>query len=177
MAPEAEEQYPEYRPPARIAPTPAPPGGVSADDLNYVATHKPFLSEVGAGHLVYRGRKVVNPQTGRSSATTPDRRSSHTAHGFADCGHQLEDRPVQRHAHHRSRPFCGGQDDRSHDRLGQGHGGLPGGLGRACGWTFTDPQAHQHGRPLVRADRRFHQPAQGQQVQGATGAQVPWRQA
>src|ERR1035437_1304328 len=34
-------------PPARIAPTPAPPGGVSSEDLNYVRTHKPILTEEG----------------------------------------------------------------------------------------------------------------------------------
>ncbi len=64
MAPEAEEQYPAYQPPTRIAPTPAPPGGVSAEDLNYVATHRPILTEVGLAtwYTAARGRKSANGQ-------------------------------------------------------------------------------------------------------------------
>jgi rare lipoprotein A len=62
MAPEAEEQYPEYQPPARIAPTPAPPGGVSSADLDYVVTHRPILTEVGLAtwYTAARGRKSAN---------------------------------------------------------------------------------------------------------------------
>jgi rare lipoprotein A len=50
--------------PQRIAPTPAPPGGVSADDLEFVRTHKPILSEEGLAtwYTAARGRKSANGQ-------------------------------------------------------------------------------------------------------------------
>ncbi|MFY9854303.1 MAG: septal ring lytic transglycosylase RlpA family protein [Terracidiphilus sp.] len=47
----------------RIAPTPAPPGGVSAEDLSYVRTHRPILSEEGLATWYtapYKGRKAAN---------------------------------------------------------------------------------------------------------------------
>ena len=78
MAPEAREEIPEYTPPpARIAPTPAPPGGVSEDDLDYVATHKPFLSEVGLAtwYTAARGRKSANGQLFSDSAMTAAHRT------------------------------------------------------------------------------------------------------
>ncbi|MGA3263511.1 MAG: septal ring lytic transglycosylase RlpA family protein [Terracidiphilus sp.] len=64
VPPEAQEQYPEYQPPAPIPPTRVPPGGVSADDLQYVATHKPILTEVGLAtwYTAPRGRKAANGQ-------------------------------------------------------------------------------------------------------------------
>jgi rare lipoprotein A len=50
--------------PAHIAPTWAPPGGVSADDLDYVKTHKPILTEEGLAtwYTAARGRKSANGQ-------------------------------------------------------------------------------------------------------------------
>jgi rare lipoprotein A len=77
MAPEAEEQYPEYQPPARIAPTPAPPGGVSEDDLDYVATHKPILTEVGLAtwYTAAKGRKAANGQVFNDRAMTAAHRT------------------------------------------------------------------------------------------------------
>jgi rare lipoprotein A len=62
MAPETQEQIPEYQPPARIAPTPTPPGGVSAEDLDYVTTHRPILTEVGLAtwYTAAKGRKSAN---------------------------------------------------------------------------------------------------------------------
>lgn len=77
MAPEAEEQYPVYQPPARIAPTPAPPGGVSDADLDYVATHKPFLSEVGLAtwYTAAKGRKSANGQLFSDQAMTAAHRT------------------------------------------------------------------------------------------------------
>jgi rare lipoprotein A len=63
MAPEAQEEIPVYQPPpARIAPTPVPPGGVSEDDLDYVATHRPILTEVGLAtwYTAAKGRKAAN---------------------------------------------------------------------------------------------------------------------
>jgi rare lipoprotein A len=77
MAPEAEEQYPEYHAPVRIAPTPAPPGGVSDDDLDYVATHRPFLSEVGLAtwYTAAKGRKSANGQLFSDLAMTAAHRT------------------------------------------------------------------------------------------------------
>jgi rare lipoprotein A len=49
--------------PGRIAPTPVPPGGVSAEDRNYVRTHRPILSEEGLATWYtapYKGRKAAN---------------------------------------------------------------------------------------------------------------------
>jgi len=51
--------------PARIAPTPAPPGGVSADDLEFVSTHRPIMTEEGLATWYtapYKGRKSANGQ-------------------------------------------------------------------------------------------------------------------
>ena len=51
--------------PARIPITPAPPGGVDAADLDFVATHKPILSEVGYATWYtapYKGRRSANGQ-------------------------------------------------------------------------------------------------------------------
>jgi len=50
--------------PAHIAPTWAPPGGVSADDLDYVKTHKPILTEEGLAtwYTAAKGRKSANGQ-------------------------------------------------------------------------------------------------------------------
>lgn len=50
-------------PPARIPVTPAPAGGVSTADLEYVATHSPILTEEGLATWYtapYKGRKSAN---------------------------------------------------------------------------------------------------------------------
>jgi rare lipoprotein A len=77
MAPEAEEQYPEHQQPARIAPTPAPPGGVSDEDLDYVATHRPILTEVGLAtwYTAAKGRKSANGQLFSNQAMTAAHRT------------------------------------------------------------------------------------------------------
>ena len=60
------QPYPPLPAPApsgRIAPTPVPPGGVSAEDLAYVRTHRPILSEEGLATWYtapYKGRKAAN---------------------------------------------------------------------------------------------------------------------
>jgi rare lipoprotein A len=61
---EANSSAPETAPPARIAPTPAPPGGVSADDLNFVKTHQPIRTEEGLAtwYTAARGRRSANGQ-------------------------------------------------------------------------------------------------------------------
>ena len=48
----------------RIAPTPAPPGGISEEDLRYIKTHKPLRSEEGLAtwYTAAKGRKAANGQ-------------------------------------------------------------------------------------------------------------------
>jgi rare lipoprotein A len=61
--PQGEEQSPEQETPsARIAPTPAPAGGVSAEDLRYIRTHRPIQSEEGLAtwYTAARGRRSAN---------------------------------------------------------------------------------------------------------------------
>lgn len=51
--------------PARIPVTPVPPGGIAAEDLDFVATHRPILSEVGYATWYtapYKGRHAANGQ-------------------------------------------------------------------------------------------------------------------
>jgi len=65
-------------PPGRIAPTPAPPGGVSAEDLHYVKTHKPILTEEGLATWYtapYKGRKAANGQVFSDHALTAAHRT------------------------------------------------------------------------------------------------------
>jgi rare lipoprotein A len=65
-------------PSARIAPTPVPPGGVSADDLDFVATHRPLLSENGYATWYtapYKGRKAANGQVFSDRALTAAHRT------------------------------------------------------------------------------------------------------
>jgi rare lipoprotein A len=62
----------------RIPITPAPPGGVSAADLDYVATHKPILSETGFATWYtapYVGRKAANGQVFNDDALTAAHRT------------------------------------------------------------------------------------------------------
>jgi rare lipoprotein A len=65
-------------PPGRIAPTPAPPGGVSDDDLDYINTHKPILAEEGLATWYtapYKGRKAANGQVFSDHALTAAHRT------------------------------------------------------------------------------------------------------
>jgi rare lipoprotein A len=64
--------------PTRIAPTPAPPGGVSAEDLDYVQTHMPILTEEGLATWYtapYKGRKAANGQVFSDHALTAAHRT------------------------------------------------------------------------------------------------------
>jgi rare lipoprotein A len=64
--------------PGRIPVTPVPPGGVSAADLDYVATHQPILSETGYATWYtapYRGRNAANGQVFDDDAMTAANRT------------------------------------------------------------------------------------------------------
>jgi rare lipoprotein A len=63
---------------ARIPPTPVPPGGVTAEDLDYVATHRPILTQVGEATWYtapYKGRRSANGQVFDDSAMTAAHRT------------------------------------------------------------------------------------------------------
>jgi rare lipoprotein A len=76
--PVAQTQTYARTPPARIAPTPAPPGGVSDDDLDYINTHKPILSEEGVAswyRAPYKGRRSANGQVFSDDSLTAAHRT------------------------------------------------------------------------------------------------------
>jgi rare lipoprotein A len=63
--PEAYPPAPRTPPPARIPITPMPAGGVSDEDLDFINTHRPILTEVGLATWYtapYKGRKAANGQ-------------------------------------------------------------------------------------------------------------------
>ena len=69
---------PSGKAPARIAPTPLPAGGVSAEDLEFVATHRPILSEKGLAAWYtapYKGRKAANGEVFDDRAFTAAHRT------------------------------------------------------------------------------------------------------
>ncbi len=65
-------------PVARIPVTPAPLGGVNAEDLDFVATHQPILSETGYATWYtapYKGRRSANGQVFDDEAMTAANRT------------------------------------------------------------------------------------------------------
>lgn len=81
--PPAVERNPSTAPasasaPAVIPVTPLPPGGVSEDDLAFVASHRPILSEVGYATWYtapYKGRRAANGQVFSDEAMTAAHRT------------------------------------------------------------------------------------------------------
>ncbi|MGD0347286.1 MAG: septal ring lytic transglycosylase RlpA family protein [Terracidiphilus sp.] len=66
------------QPSAKIPITPVPPGGVSEEDLQFVATHRPILSEVGLATWYtapYKGRQAANGQVFDDNALTAAHRT------------------------------------------------------------------------------------------------------
>jgi len=62
----------------RIPITPVPPGGVSAEDVEFVRTHRPILSEQGLATWYtapYKGRKAANGQVFSDRALTAAHRT------------------------------------------------------------------------------------------------------
>jgi rare lipoprotein A len=70
---------PSSRPrPARIAPTPVPEGGVSDEDLAFIATHRPIYHEEGYAswyRAPYKGRRSANGQVFDDNAYTAAHRT------------------------------------------------------------------------------------------------------
>ncbi|MGB0066051.1 MAG: septal ring lytic transglycosylase RlpA family protein [Terracidiphilus sp.] len=63
---------------ARIEVTPLPRGGVSQDDLDFVAAHEPILSEIGYATWYtapYKGRRAANGQVFDNNALTAAQRT------------------------------------------------------------------------------------------------------
>ena len=61
-----------------IPPTPAPPGGVDQDDLDYIGTHQPLTSEQGYAtwySAPYKGRRSANGQVFSDDALTAAHRT------------------------------------------------------------------------------------------------------
>ena len=68
----------EIPPTSRIPITPVPPGGVTAEDLDYIASHRPILTQVGYATWYtapYRGRKAANGQIFDDNALTAAHRT------------------------------------------------------------------------------------------------------
>ena len=64
--------------PGRIAPTPAPRGGVSDEDLDFINTHRPILTEEGMATWYtapYKGRQAANGQVFSDRALTAAHRT------------------------------------------------------------------------------------------------------
>jgi len=62
----------------RIPPTPLPPGGVTAEDIRYVNTHPPIITEVGLATWYtapYKGRKAANGEVFDDQALTAAHRT------------------------------------------------------------------------------------------------------
>jgi rare lipoprotein A len=88
-APPVEETYPappppppspsaSNVPPARIPPTPLPPGGVTAEDIRYVNTHPALSTEVGLATWYtapYKGRRSANGEVFDDTALTAAHRT------------------------------------------------------------------------------------------------------
>jgi rare lipoprotein A len=77
-APPENQALTSRTPPARIAPTPAPPGGVSDDDLDYINAHKPILTEEGMAswyRAPYKGRRSANGQVFSDDSLTAAHRT------------------------------------------------------------------------------------------------------
>jgi rare lipoprotein A len=69
---------PQATAPARIPITPVPPGGVSEEDRDFVASHKPIFSEEGLATWYtapYKGRKAANGQVFSDHAMTAAHRT------------------------------------------------------------------------------------------------------
>jgi rare lipoprotein A len=65
------------RPPARIPITPVPPGGTTLDDIDFIATHRPILTEEGLAtwYTAVKGRKAANGQLFDDDAMTAAHRT------------------------------------------------------------------------------------------------------
>ncbi|MDE3186041.1 MAG: septal ring lytic transglycosylase RlpA family protein [Acidobacteriota bacterium] len=79
-APEAEQPAPAPQPPVetgRIPITPMPHGGISDEDLDYIATHQPILSEEGDAtwYTARKGRRAANGQVFSNRALTAAHRT------------------------------------------------------------------------------------------------------
>jgi rare lipoprotein A len=77
VAPEQTPSQPQLQPVDKIPITPVPPGGVSAEDLAFVARHKPIAAQVGFAtwYTASKGRKAANGELFDESALTAAHRT------------------------------------------------------------------------------------------------------
>ena len=64
--------------PARIPATPAPPGGIDSEDLDYIHTHRPIATQTGFATWYtapYRGRRAANGEVFHDNAMTAAHRT------------------------------------------------------------------------------------------------------
>lgn len=77
-APPASRPAPEPPTGGRIPPTPVPEGGISAEDKDFILTHRPIYSEEGLATWYtapYKGRRSANGQVFRDDALTAAHRT------------------------------------------------------------------------------------------------------
>ena len=77
-APQTYPSAPQATPPARIPITPVPRGGVSDEDLDFINTHRPILTEEGMATWYtapYKGRQAANGQVFSDRALTAAHRT------------------------------------------------------------------------------------------------------
>jgi rare lipoprotein A len=77
-APAEQSQTAPPQQPARIPNTPVPPGGVSEEDLEFVRTHRPILTQQGIATWYtapYKGRKAANGEVFDDTALTAAHRT------------------------------------------------------------------------------------------------------
>jgi rare lipoprotein A len=68
----------EPLPPPHIPITPVPPGGISAEDLDYISTHRPIATQTGYATWYtapYKGRKAANGEVFEDDAMTAAHRT------------------------------------------------------------------------------------------------------
>jgi rare lipoprotein A len=76
--PEAYPVAPQPAPVARIPVTPVPPGGITFDDIDFIASHRPISTEQGMATWYtapYKGRKAANGQVFDDNAMTAAHRT------------------------------------------------------------------------------------------------------
>ena len=151
-----------------------PPGGVSDEDLEFVATHKPILSEVGYATWYtapYKGRRAANGQVFDDSAMTAAHRTlpmgSLVVVTNLKTGQSSAMRITDRG------PFVEGRMLDLTIASAKATGVYGTGLGPRAHGRVRDAQAHRHGRALVRADWRIPRRARRHEAEGATARLYP----
>ena len=161
-------------PPARIPITPVPPGGINASDLNYVATHRPILSEVGYATWYtapYKGRHAANGEVFDDLAMTAAHRTlpmgSLVVVTNMSTGQSSAMRITDRG------PFVEGRLLDLTIASAKATGVYRTGMAQVRMDVYETPKPIETRRALVRADRRIPRRGRGAEAEGAVAAQYP----